>query len=398
MVAPTPPAPSFLSSELRHEIERWFVRRGVPQLIEGYSSEPAMDSRAAPWISIWLLLGTIKDWGTRPDWPLAMNAFGVVATLAWMALLWAVINRLRGRPVSNRPTTFDLADILIIALLPAVPAALIDASAGEALTSVLGALTGIGAIYVIIGFGIVEIGAWAFERLLVEVTHLVGLAARTLPLLLILVVFLLFGSEIWQVAHAMTSVELGVVLLLLFLLATVVVVTAFRRELSRLETGFDRGDLLVDTDGTPVQPLVDGRSADVGEVPPLTWLQRGNLTLLGTIPQILQVLFVALVVMTFLVVFGVFAIPESVQAGWIGEAPQVVARLVLLGEARTVSTELLIVSAVLGAIVGLYFSGLAISEPAYRSEQFDRDVAGVRKVLAVRAVYLDALRRDAPLS
>ena len=36
-------------------------------------------------------------------------------------------------------------------------------------------------------------------------------------------------------------------------------------------------------------------------------------------------------------------------------------------------------------------SGLAISGPTYRSEQFDRDVDGVRELLAARAVYLDAI-------
>ena len=65
----------------------------------------------------------------------------------------------------------------------------------------------------------------------------------------------------------------------------------------------------------------------------------------------------------------------------------------MAGEPRTISAELLVVSAVLGGIVGLYFSGLAISDPTYRSEQFDRDVDGVRELLAARAVYLDAIRQ-----
>ena len=64
----------------------------------------------------------------------------------------------------------------------------------------------------------------------------------------------------------------------------------------------------------------------------------------------------------------------------------------LANEPRTLSAELLVVSAVLGGIVGLYFSGLAISDPSYRSEQFDRDVDGVRELLAARSIYADALR------
>ena len=50
-------------------------------------------------------------------------------------------------------------------------------------------------------------------------------------------------------------------------------------------------------------------------------------------------------------------------------------------------------AAVLGGIVGLYFSGLAITDATYRSEGFDREVAGVREILAARALYLEALRR-----
>ena len=51
-----------VTPEVRHEIERWFARRGVPQLIEGFSSESAMDSRAAPLISLWLIAGTVLWW------------------------------------------------------------------------------------------------------------------------------------------------------------------------------------------------------------------------------------------------------------------------------------------------------------------------------------------------
>ena len=173
------PAPA-LTPELRRGIERWFARRGVPQLIEGYSSEKAMDSRAAPLISLWLIVGTIKDWGTRPDWPLASNLIGIAATIAWMALVWTVVSRLRHRPVAIRPSTFDIFDIATIALLPALPAALIDQNIFEAVAATLGALTGIGLIYVFIGFGLIEIGLWAFERLWLQLVHLVELVARTL--------------------------------------------------------------------------------------------------------------------------------------------------------------------------------------------------------------------------
>ncbi len=388
-----PPAPA-LTPELRRGIERWFARRGVPQLIEGYSSEKAMDSRAAPLISLWLIVGTIKDWGTRPDWPLASNLIGIATTIAWMALVWTVVSRIRRRPVAIRPSTFDIFDIATIALLPALPAALIDQNIFEAVAATLGALTGIGLIYVVIGFGLAEIGLWAFERLWLQLVHLVELVARTLPLLVILVVFLLFGAEIWQVAHAMNAIELALVLLFLLLMASLFVVMAFQREFSRLSRELRRESILETAATTPVAPLVGAASPALDGLPRLTWLHRSNLTLLVVVPQLLQVAAVALIVMAFLVVFAVLAIPGDVQAGWIGRAPRVLLEFSMASEPRTISAELLVVSAVLGGIVGLYFSGLAISDPTYRSEQFDRDVDGVRELLAARAVYLDAIQQS----
>ena len=381
-----------LTPEVRHEIERWFARKGVPQLIEGFSSESAMDKRAAPLISLWLIAGTVLWWGTRTDWPPLMNAAGIAATIGWMAVVWWVVSRLRHRSWRIRPSTFDLWDIVTIAFLPIVPAALIETDAGEAVRSFLGALTGLGVIYAIVGFGLVEIGAWAFERLWNQVTHIVELVARTLPVLLILVVFLLFAAEIWEAAHVMSWLELGLVLLLLLVVAALLVVITFRRELRAIETRTDVDGVLADVAGTPAEALVTVSRPDLLPAAPLPWLQRINVTLLVAVPQLLQAIAVGVVVMSFLAVFALIAVPASVQEGWIGAPARDLVSVVVLDELRTISEELLIVCAVLGGIVGLYFSGLAVTDATYRTEGFDVQVTGVRQILAARALYLEALR------
>jgi hypothetical protein len=391
MAVPSRASPT-LDPALRGDIERWFARRGVPQLIEGYRSEPAMDSRAAPLISAWLVLGTIRDWGTNPDWPLAANLAGIAATIAWMAVVWTVVSRLRGRSVVMRPTTVDVVDIATIAFAPALPAAIIDGSAREGITAVLGALTGIGVIYVVIGFGLIEIGAWAIERLWLQLTHIVELVARTLPVLLILVVFLLFAAEMWEAANAMSWLELGLVLVLLLVVAALLVVVSVRRELRRIEARTDVDGVVADASGTPAASLAESIRGAGLPSPRLSWLERSNVTLLVAIPHLLQAVAVGVVVMGFLVLFALIAIPASVQEGWIGGPPRDVVAFVLLDELRTLSEEMVIVSAVLGGIVGLYFSGLAITDASYRSEGWDREVAGVREILAVRVLYLEALR------
>ena len=68
----------------------------------------------------------------------------------------------------------------------------------------------------------------------------------------------------------------------------------------------------------------------------------------------------------------------------------------LLDDLRTLSEELLLVCCLLGGIVGLYFAGLRITDKSYRAEGFDQEVAGVRKILAVRTLYKRAVQHRGP--
>jgi hypothetical protein len=98
--------------------------------------------------------------------------------------------------------------------------------------------------------------------------------------------------------------------------------------------------------------------------------------------------------MVFLVAFGVIALPAEVQERWIGGGVTTLGSIELLGETRRVSVELVRVSAMLGGIVGLYFTGLAITDTAHRGDEFRLTVSEVHRLLAARAAYRTALRHD----
>lgn len=100
--------------------------------------------------------------------------------------------------------------------------------------------------------------------------------------------------------------------------------------------------------------------------------------------------------MAFLVVFALIAIPASVQETWIGVSPRELFSFVLLDDLRSLSEELLLVCCLLGGIVGLYFAGLGITDKSYRAEGFDQEVAGVRKIMAVRTLYKRAVATSGP--
>jgi hypothetical protein len=388
-----------LTPALQREIERWFVRRGVPQLIEGYSTEQRMDARALPFIVGWLVVGTILFWGTRSEWPLLWNAAATLGTLLFIAIGHTAVRWLRGRPSVPHSQELDAIDIFIIGPLVALPAGLIDGSLREAIVAGLNSLLGIGIIYVVVALGLLEIGWWGIGRLQSEILHVVRLVSRTLPVLLILVLFLLFASEIWEAAHELRGVELAIALLLILAVAALLVVTALGAELHALVAERPE-EMAAEARTTPAAPLV-GRTLDpIPHPPPLSRLQRLNLTTLVLLSQLIQSVFVAGVVMVFLVCLGLLALPADLQVRWVGDGVQTLLAFDLLGEVRTLSAELLTVCALLGAVVGLYFTGLSITDAAYRAEHFSRVVEEVRELLAARAVYVAALQRrtDAPVA
>lgn len=378
-----------MTPDLQRQIERWFIGRGVPQLVEGYASERRMDARAVPLIVGWLVAGTILDWGTRPEWSLGLNALGVVATLAFVGIGIVAIMRMRGMSLPGLEVSVSL--IVAVALLVGVADAVIDGTWGQGLAAALGALTGIGVVYVVVGLGLLEIAWWGIRRLWTELGRIVSLFSTTLPVLLILVLFLLFSAEIWEAAGMLATIELWAALALIWLVAVLLIVNAIGSELATLEAS-DATTLRELAASTPAARLTD---APLDAPRPLTALQRFNLAVLAVIGQLLQSLFVAALVTAFLVAFGMIVVPGELQERWAGLPINPIVEFALLGDARVLSIELLTVTALLGAIVGLYFTGLAVTDTAYRPAHFGRIVDELRSLVAARSIYMAALTSGA---
>ncbi len=364
----------------------------MPQFIAGYGSEQNMDARAAPLITGWIVIWTALFWFSRPETPFPWNVAAIVGSITFVVFADAFIDTLRGRSVRRLPPRFDLADIGTFAVLPVLPTQVLGIDPTGFLFSFLNVLLGIGAIYVVIGFGLLDIASWALGLLRDQLVHIATLVSRTLPMLLILVIFLMFSAELWEAAHALHVGELAVVLGLLLLVASVLVVSTFRPEIQRLEGSTDWAALREDARETPLADLVDIAIPSGYVLPRLTWLQRRNVEFVVLINQLLQSTFVSLLVLAFLLTFGLIVVPAAVQAGWIGEPVTVLLQLDLLGEPRILSAELLFVCTLLSGIVGLYFTGLALTDPTYRSEHVTAVVGELQMLLGARAVYLAAVQ------
>jgi hypothetical protein len=191
----------------RRQIEQWFSARGVPQLIEGFSTEQRMDRRALPFILTWLVMGTLLAWSRRPEADVGEQVLlGLASLAATMTVIGAVLFARRHLPF-RADARLDLIDIAVIGLVPGVAAAVVHGRPIEVITVTGNVLIGVGVIYLVVGFGLAEIGWWAIGHLRAQLSEISTLVARTLPVLLILVVFLLFASELWQAAHTLGGAD-----------------------------------------------------------------------------------------------------------------------------------------------------------------------------------------------
>lgn len=369
-------------------IERWFAQRGVPQLVEGYSTEPRMDARAIPFIGAWIILGTVLIWGQRPGRSVGENAIVLVVALlatavALVTFLWA-----RRRPPFRFGVRLDVLDIAMLGLVPGIVAAVIRGDLRDVIGVGGFVLLGVGVIYLVTGFGLLEIAGWALRHLRAQLGQIATLVARTLPILLILVVFLLFASELWQAASTLGGADLAAVIGLLLLVATVLVVTRARDEIRSIEDGRTWSTIAPQLADTPAESLAESIAGAPSPPRRLRWQERVNLVFLMLVSQLVQSLFVALLVLLFLVALGLLAIPASVQETWVGQPVRTLLGFDLLGEARLLSVELLIAAGLLGGMCALYFTGLALTDPVFRAEFHARVVGDVEQIMAVHAAYL----------
>ena len=138
--------------------------------------------------------------------------------------------------------------------------------------------------------------------------------------------------------------------------------------------------------GTPLAPYV--RDDYDGGVKPLSRPERFNIALVFFLAQAVQIVFFALLVFAFFVVFGTIAVTDELMEAWLMHPPDPEGGR-LFGVSIPVPNELIQVSIFLAAFSALYFAGAAATDPVYRDKFFDPLVADIRVSLAAREAYLD---------
>src|SRR5690606_41581202 len=99
-------------------VERWFVGRGTPHLIEHCSATEDVFTRALGPLSIIFLLECTL--ALDADWRWWQNVLAAAGGFALLLALYAGVNRLRGLPAWHLPTSVGIAELATFVVLPAV--------------------------------------------------------------------------------------------------------------------------------------------------------------------------------------------------------------------------------------------------------------------------------------
>jgi hypothetical protein len=376
-------------------IERWFMARGTPHLMEDYSATSDVFTRMIPVLTALALLEVLGALDADFTW--WQNVLAGLGGLALLVGLWATVNSLRGRPALARPARVGPAEITTFVVAPALITYLLSQELDQALALAAVNVVLLGAIYAVTSYGLISLSRWALAKTVRELGAVAGLLGRALPLLLLIQIVLFINTEMWQVADGFDGRFLAAVIVLFLAVGVTFLLTRLPRELGRLATFATEDELDEQIVGTPAEGLAPPQEV-VGEPVPLSRRQRSNVLLVALFSQGLQVVLVTLLLGAFYVVFGMLTVTPEIMESWLGHDGDAVVHLGLLGRDLRLTAELLKISAFLAAFSGLYFTVVLVTDATYREEFFDEILAELRQTFAVRAVYLWARAAPPPAS
>ena len=347
------------------ELERSFRQAGVPNLIEDYSAAEDVFTRALPFLTLVFLLELSNALDLQFPW--WGNVLAFLGGMAFALGAFGLLNVVRGRRFASIPARVNHPELAAFVVIPALVPLIFNGQWVSALVTAVAQLVVLGLVYLVVAFGLFSILQWAGLRFVSQLRASLTLLVRALPLLLFFALITFFTNEYWQMFSTVSDERYSVALALFVALGAAFLLT-------RLPTGVRELERESDLSGRP-----------------LTGAQRVNVGLVIFMSQALQILFVAIAVWLFFVVFGSLLVDRSIQQGWIGYAVDYM-RLPWVGSRLHLTRELLRVATGTAAFSGLYYTVAMVVDSNYRDEFVTQITEQMRETFALRAEYLRLLR------
>jgi hypothetical protein len=242
----------------------------------------------------------------------------------------------------------------------------------------------IAVVLVMIRSGLGAILAWSVRQAMAQGSALAPLAARALPMIVLVTLFAFLSEGLWRISGALTRGELWVVATILFGITAVFVWTVIQGEMRQL---------MEHPHCTPEELLASGFPAGPGGISEATMdrparlskREMANTHVILFIAQAIQVGALVILVFIFFCVFGAITVPASVIQVWTGHEPGPMGTL--MGVRLPVRDELIHASLFLAAFSAVSFAASSVTDPMYRQNFFEPILRNMRVTIAARNLY-----------
>lgn len=375
-----------VSGSERLATENWFIGQGVPHFIVGYSAKRDIFTRAALPLSLIFVLELLNGINTeRFDWQ-----YNVLAGAVGIGLgvgIFALVNKLRGRPPFRRPDTIGPIELSIFVLVPPI-VPLLFGQPRQAIVTFGANLVLLGAVYLLTSYAIPSIVVWAVRQAGSQLRNITNLMVRSLPLLLLFTMFMFLNAEVWKVTDDIPTSFLAATLGILVLVGSAFVMLRVPTELAGLARFDSWADARADAAETPVAAIDVDSLPEPPEVGGLGGRERLNMAFVLFFTQAVQILIVTALIFAFYLLFGLFAVIPSTIEQWTGSPDlDVLLDIPMLGSDAVFTGELVRTGLLIAAVAGLQFTVAALTDESYRTEFYAQITGRIRVTLAVRALY-----------
>lgn len=409
----------------RKAIERWFLKRGLPQFIVDYEGTAVFLTRALPLLIAIFLFQVFLAMNIR--WGIVANILAVIGGLAVLSGVWGVSNLVRSRSIFSRPERLGVGELAVFVIGPAALPLIFGFQVFQAVVVAVINLLLVALIYGTASFALIPMGRWAIRSIGRQVGATIQMAARALPLLLIVVIFSFFTQEMWQLAGNFDLARLTLVSCFFFAVGCVFLISRLPSQASE-DSVFLRWTLVDDAlRKTPFWPqpaeVVDRVSRELGgnpeerldpveldlgpggipqsdprdiegifsalmDVPPgFSQREWANVLLVLLFRQGMQILAVTLTLGLFYLAMGTFVVDLPLQAAWVQGPAKKLVDVTLWGRELALTEQVLKVTVFLTAFSGLFLTVQVFTDKTYRREFTEELTKEMRDAFAVRLVY-----------
>jgi hypothetical protein len=346
------------------ELERGFRSAGLPLLIEGYSATEDIFTRAIPLLALVFvveILGAINL-----EWSAVGNALALVGGVVLVLGAIGLLNVARGRRFASMPRKLGVPELAAFVLIPVVLPLVFGGQLESALVTGLVNLLLLGAVWLVVGFGMFSILRWIAARFVQLLGASLTLLVRALPLLLFFSLVTFFTNEYWQLFGQASDVTFYMGAGLFALIAAIFLIV-------RLPGG--------------VRNLERASALDV----PLRRRQRVNVALVIFFAQALQIAFVGLMIWLFFMLFGALLVTPEIREEWIGTKGLELFTVPFFGEQLEITQQLVRTAAGVASFSALYYAVASAVDSTYRDEFIERLTQQLQDTFRERGEYLRLL-------